>query len=168
MPGAQKKRAAQNKKNERAKADQLPAPRGEGGYDGPSDRPPSSSGAQRPESSRGRPESSHGQVASQAGSQAASGGNRSAPGGPGVNPSGQQQLVSTTERPRLNPRIDWGGNAFNYYSNDSVSITLYFVLKCGRMSRHAAGPFGVSRIAYSLFYSFLCWKLFLFFNTSSS
>ncbi|KAL8710467.1 MAG: hypothetical protein Q9220_004899 [cf. Caloplaca sp. 1 TL-2023] len=115
-------------------------------FDGPSSRPESSSGPHRPQSGHGpsqsnapgpsvrsssRPSSSQGPPAPgqsvRSSSRPPSSGRRLSTGGPsgatGTTPQVLRDpaLDPRRQTPRLNTRIEWGGNAFSYYAQDSVS-----------------------------------------------
>ncbi|KAI4109009.1 MAG: hypothetical protein L6R37_000727 [Teloschistes peruensis] len=115
MAGAGKKRAKENRQAEQNSQHGHPA-----GNDGPSDRPGSSSGPPaNPESSRGRaPSNAPSNPPSNAPSQSARGGSRppSASGPPLRDPAREQPLPPRAE---LNKRIEWGGNAFDFYASES-------------------------------------------------
>ncbi|KAL8638117.1 MAG: hypothetical protein Q9228_004693 [Teloschistes exilis] len=117
MAGAGKKRAKENRQAEQKSQHVHPA-----GNDGPSDRPGSSSGPPaNPESSRGRaPSNAPSNPPSNAPSQSARGGSRppSASGPPLRDPAREQPLPPRAE---LNKRIEWGGNAFDFYASESAT-----------------------------------------------
>ncbi|KAL8696034.1 MAG: hypothetical protein Q9224_003008 [Gallowayella concinna] len=124
MPGASKKRATMGKGFPNGYHDQnAPAY-----YDGPSDRPGSSTGQPRPSSSRGGLPSNVPQPGPPSNAPGQSGRSssrpRSAAGPPSV--GGSAQLRDPARDPpkeaqkKLPSRIDWGGNLYSYYSNEPV------------------------------------------------
>lgn len=101
-------------------------------YDGPSERPGSSAGPGQASSSRGRAPSN---APNQPGPSAPAGSTRTSSrppsaAGPALSSRPQSSRGPPLRDPaldpsrhtenKLNPRIEWGGNAFNYYSDDAV------------------------------------------------
>ncbi|KAL8688577.1 MAG: hypothetical protein Q9218_005546 [Villophora microphyllina] len=117
MAGAGKKRAKEQRQAEQKSQHSKPAADKDAtAYDGPSDRPGSSSGPlPNPGSSRGR-------APSQAPSQSGRGGSRppSSQGGPSSNQPMRDPARDVQQQPQkeLNKRIDWGGQAFSYYADE--------------------------------------------------
>ncbi|KAL8832946.1 MAG: hypothetical protein Q9170_004627 [Blastenia crenularia] len=104
-------------------------------YDGPSERPGSSGGPGQASSSRGRPPSNPSVQANLPSQSVRSSSRPPSAGGPAVGPSRASSRPRTAggaplrdpaldpSRPRepaLNRNIEWGGNAFNYFSDDTM------------------------------------------------
>ncbi|KAL8716740.1 MAG: hypothetical protein Q9225_005957 [Loekoesia sp. 1 TL-2023] len=137
MGGAGKKRAkAERQANQRSRNNGGSENGNKAGYDGPSERPGSSAGPGQQSSSRGRPPSN---APVQTAPPAAPASTRTSSRPPTAGGSPQTTRSSSRppttagppmrdpaldpsrpQAPVLNPRIEWGGNAFNYYSGDAV------------------------------------------------
>ncbi|KAL8771701.1 MAG: hypothetical protein Q9209_002892 [Squamulea sp. 1 TL-2023] len=138
MTGAQKKR---NKDSRQAAVgsgkmqDYYNTQRNPGRYDGPSDRPGSSSGQPRPGSSRGMPGASvrsssrprsdvhqPGPSANVPGAPLQSSSRPGSAGGPPLRDPARDPPVALQQK--LPSRVDWGGNLYSYYSNEPVPSQL--------------------------------------------
>lgn len=126
MGGAQKKRAQIERQANRGPSGQNVR------YDGPSERPGSSAGPGQASSSRGRAPSN---APAQGGPSGPAGSTRTSsrpPSAAGPGPSSQQRSATgpPLRDPALDPskqkkdtpnrNVEWGGNAWNYYSDDAV------------------------------------------------
>ncbi|KAL8936923.1 MAG: hypothetical protein Q9216_004682 [Gyalolechia sp. 2 TL-2023] len=135
MGGASKRRARAERQANLGSRDNGGSGESKARYDGPSERPGSSTGPGQASSSHGRapsnapaPSGPSGPLAStrsssrppSAGGPAQSSRPPSARGPPLRDPA---RDPSKPEQPKLNPRIEWGGNAFNYFSEDAMSYS---------------------------------------------
>ncbi|KAL9015659.1 MAG: hypothetical protein Q9185_006956 [Variospora sp. 1 TL-2023] len=128
MPGAKKKQSKADKYSTNPSTNNGSSNRGPPQhYDGPSERPGSSAGPGQASGSRGRPPTDAPTAQS----------TRTAsrpPSAPGARASSQPPMTDPARDPAnpakkkdtLNPRIEWGGNAFNYYSDDASISTSTF------------------------------------------
>ncbi|KAI4149004.1 MAG: hypothetical protein LQ341_001433 [Variospora aurantia] len=142
MPGAKKKQSKADKYSTNPSTNNGSSNRGPPQhYDGPSERPGSSAGPGQASGSRGRPPTDAPTAQS----------TRTAsrpPSAPGARASSQPPMIDPARDPAnpakkkdtLNPRIEWGGNAFNYYSDDANPFTPYLIMSNPRDPFAAGDP----------------------------
>ncbi|KAI4116503.1 MAG: hypothetical protein LQ345_003082 [Seirophora villosa] len=122
MPGAKKKQSKADNYSTDPSSNNGASNRGPPQrFDGPSERPSSSAGPGQASGSRGRPPSDAPATQSTrtASRPASAAGPRGSSQAPPTDPA--RDYPHRENRPlRLNPRVEWGGNAFNYESGDAM------------------------------------------------
>ncbi|KAL9595041.1 MAG: hypothetical protein Q9179_005141 [Wetmoreana sp. 5 TL-2023] len=127
MAGAGKKRAKAERQAGQKSRDNGPSAEGKPtDFDGPSDRPGSSSGVPLQGSSRGPAPSN---TPSDAPAQSARGSAQPASaGGPSSSQAGRPQARSQSRGPQLNRNVEWGGNAFDFYAQEPLVVILLLLI----------------------------------------